>query len=146
MSETPRLSDFPLHAREKLRYADTDRQGHVNNAVFSTFLETGRVEFIYDADDPLVEPGCAFVIANLTIAFKSEVTWPGEVAIGTRIARIGRSSFTLDQGVFQNDACVATAQTVIVMMNEATRRSHPLGQRAIERLSALTGTENGGAD
>ena len=37
------LHDFPIQAFDKLRYADTDRQGHVNNANFSTFLETGRV-------------------------------------------------------------------------------------------------------
>ena len=36
------LDQFPLRTRDKLRYADTDRQGHVNNAVFATFLETGR--------------------------------------------------------------------------------------------------------
>jgi acyl-CoA thioester hydrolase len=36
--------DFHSHwARDVLRYADTDRQGHVNNAVFATFLESGRV-------------------------------------------------------------------------------------------------------
>jgi acyl-CoA thioester hydrolase len=32
------LPDFSLQAFDKLRYADTDRQGHVNNANFFTFL------------------------------------------------------------------------------------------------------------
>ncbi len=40
--ELPRLEEFPLRTSDKVRYGDTDRQGHVNNAVFSTFLETGR--------------------------------------------------------------------------------------------------------
>lgn len=35
------LEDFPLRTYDKIRYADTDQQGHVNNAVFATFLETG---------------------------------------------------------------------------------------------------------
>src|ERR1700722_2154599 len=52
VDETPTLSDFALHTYDKLRYADTDRQGHVNNAVFSTALETGRAEFLYDPDAP----------------------------------------------------------------------------------------------
>jgi len=26
--------DFPLKVYDKIRYADTDRQGHVNNALF----------------------------------------------------------------------------------------------------------------
>jgi acyl-CoA thioester hydrolase len=34
----PKLTDYPLRTYEKLRYADTDRQGHVNNAIFATML------------------------------------------------------------------------------------------------------------
>ena len=48
-----RLEDFVGQAYDKLRYGDTDRQGHVNNAVFATFMETGRVELIYNPEDPL---------------------------------------------------------------------------------------------
>ena len=50
------LEQFPIRTYDKLRYADTDRQGHVNNAVFSTFLETGRVELIYDSEAHLPLP------------------------------------------------------------------------------------------
>jgi len=64
MSEKPKLADYPRHAHDKLRYADTDRQGHVNNAVFATFFETGRVEFLYDPTAPLHAPDGAFVIAR----------------------------------------------------------------------------------
>ncbi|MEW5423305.1 acyl-CoA thioesterase [Amorphus sp. 3PC139-8] len=138
MSEALNLSDFPLHAHDTLRYADTDRQGHVNNAVFSTFFETGRVQFLYDPERPLIEPGFAFVIASLYIDFLSEVTWPGTVSIGTRVAGIGRSSLKLEQGLFQDTTCAATAKSVIVLVNEATRRSHPFDTDTIERLSALT--------
>ena len=40
MSERPSPDAFPSRTHDKLRYNDTDRQGHVNNAVFSTFLES----------------------------------------------------------------------------------------------------------
>lgn len=133
----PHFADFPLKTFDKLRYADTDRQGHVNNAVFATMLETGRVEVLYAPDAPLFEPGSAFVIASLHLEFHGEITWPGQVDIGTRIATIGRSSITLEQALFQKDACVATAKTVIVQMNEATRRSTPLTPATVQRLSAL---------
>lgn len=29
------LADFPFQTFDKVRYADTDRQGHVNNAAFA---------------------------------------------------------------------------------------------------------------
>ncbi|MBI2309139.1 MAG: acyl-CoA thioesterase [Rhodocyclales bacterium] len=131
------LADYPLRTYEKLRYADTDRQGHVNNAVFSTMLETGRVELLYSPQEPLAEAACAFVIASLHLDFRGEITWPGTVEIGTRVARVGSSSLTLEQGLFQEGRCVANAQTVIVQMNEHTRRAHPLRPETAQRLSAL---------
>lgn len=47
------MLDFSLLTTDKIRYSDTDRQGHVNNAVFSTFLETGRAERLYRDELPL---------------------------------------------------------------------------------------------
>lgn len=136
-AETPTLEQFSHHTVEKLRYRDTDRQGHVNNAVFVTMLETGRAEVAYDPIHPLYGPGCSFVIASLTLNFLAEIGWPGRVDIGTRVSRIGSSSFGLEQGLFQNGRCVATASTVIVQMNDATRKSQPLPDHAIARLKEL---------
>ncbi|WP_132028323.1 acyl-CoA thioesterase [Aquabacter spiritensis] len=131
------LEDFPLRAFDKLRYADTDRQGHINNAVFSTFLETGRAEILYSRERGIREPGCAFVIARLLLEFRAEVNWPGEVWIGTRVAAIGTSSLKLEQAIFQDGRRVANAETVIVQIDEATRRSRALSEAASEKLAAL---------
>lgn len=133
------ITDFPLRARDKLRYRDTDRQGHVNNSVFSTFLETGRVELIYDRARQLVEPGAAFVIARLELDFRAELLWPGEVEIGSRIASIGRSSIRLEQAIFQGGRCAASGITVMVQVDEATRKSRPFSEAVRTRLEQLTG-------
>lgn len=137
MLAVPTLSQYPLVTFEKLRYADTDRQGHINNAVFATMLETGRVELLYHPQQPLFEAGCAFVIASLQLEFRGEINWPGQVDIGTRVAAVGRSSLTLEQGLFQEGGCVATAKTVIVQINESSRRSHPLSPATLQRLSTF---------
>jgi acyl-CoA thioester hydrolase len=134
------LEEFPARTSDKICYGDTDRQGHVNNAVFATFLETGRVEILHGRGDSLADPGAAFVIARLVLDFRAEVTWPGEVTIGTRVAAIGRSSVKLEQGIFQNGKCVATAETTIVQMDETTRSSRPLSQLARDRLAAFSGS------
>lgn len=137
MPPARQLADYPLTTFDKLRYRDTDRQGHVNNAVFATFLETGRVELLIAPDGDLNDDGCDFVIASLHLDFVGEVRWPGQVDIGTRVVKIGRSSFTLEQGLFQRGRCVATATTVIVQMNERTRRSQALAEKALTRLRDL---------
>jgi acyl-CoA thioester hydrolase len=128
------LDAYPLRATDRLRYGDTDRQGHVNNAVFATFFETGRVAFLYDPESPVLPEGASFVIARLVIDFRAEINWPGEVEIGTVVSRIGRSSCTLSQAVFQNGTCVASGESVIVLMDETTRKSRPLTDQIMALL------------
>jgi acyl-CoA thioester hydrolase len=128
------LADFPLHAYDKLRYADTDRQGHVNNANFATFLETGRVAFIYNEEAPLLQDGFSFVIAAMNINFLREAQWPGRVEIGTGITKIGNSSIGVYQQVFQGEVCVASAETVIVQVNDRTKRAAALTDTARKTL------------
>jgi acyl-CoA thioester hydrolase len=131
------LEQFPARAHDKLRYADTDRQGHVNNAVFSTFIETGRVELIYDPKAPLISPGTSFVIVNLNLQLRAEICWPGIVDVGTAVTRVGNSSMQLYQGVFQDGVCCATAETVIVCVDDSTQRPTPLPDAARRNLVHL---------
>lgn len=123
-----RLEEFPLQTYDKIRYRDTDRQGHVNNVLFSTFLETGRVELLYNPDAPLADDNCSFVIANVHLNLLSEIQWPGIVNIGTGISRIGTSSIHVRQSLFQDGKPVATAESVVVQINEESRHSTPLSE------------------
>ncbi|MCM3124454.1 MULTISPECIES: thioesterase family protein [unclassified Mesobacillus] len=129
----PKYEDFPLKAFDKIRYADTDRQGHVNNALFSTFLETGRTELLY-AKEPLHAEKASFVIASQKLDLLSEIRWPGTVEIGSAITRVGNSSFSLFQGIYQNGKLAAVAETVIVQMDDDTRKSTPLSSETKGRL------------
>lgn len=133
-TKVPRLEDFVGQAYDKLRYGDTDRQGHVNNAVFATFMETGRVELIYNPQDPLLDEGFSFVLAKLDIDYIAEVLWPGTVEIGTRVVRVGRSSVTMQQAVFQAGRLCASAETVVVHFDQTTRKSQAFSQAQRQKL------------
>lgn len=130
-------SDYADWTFDTIRFADTDKLGHVNNAAFSTFLETGRTHFLLDPARPMRHPGTTFVIAKLVLDFKAEMHWPGEAHIGTRCKSIGRSSFVLEQVIMQDNTVAALAETVMVMMDETTRKSTPLPEIAIARLKAM---------
>lgn len=123
-------------ARDTLRYCDTDKQGHINNIAFAVFCETGRVQFLLEPGQPLTPPGTFIVIARLALDFLGEIHWPGEVRIGTGIAAIGRSSFTLGQGIFVDDRCVGIADSVLVLADETSRRSTALPEAMRQRLMA----------
>ncbi len=128
LSPATERASYTIWTHDKLRYGDTDRQGHVNNAVYSTFFETGRVSFLHNEELQLKSPGCEFVLAHISIDFRAELFYPGQVDIGTRVTRIGRSSFTCGQAIFKGELCVATAESVVVQMDAKTRKSHALSQ------------------
>ena len=111
------------------------RQGHVNNAVFVTFLEAGRVSLLYNPNERALTPeGTSFVLANFAFNFRTEIFWPSEVRIGTTVSRMGNSSVTFSQALFVGDNCVATAQTVLVLIDDATRKSRSLPDQTRQEL------------
>ena len=134
-SQTQSLDQFPSISTDKLRYGDTDRQGHVNNAVFMTFLETGRVEVLHRPNSPIHDNNAEFVLVNVNLNLQGEIRWPGEVQIGTALSKIGNSSITFHQQMFQNGVCVASADSVVVEMNTTKRKSQPLSETARISLS-----------
>jgi len=116
------------------RYGDTDRQGHINNAVFATFCETGRVMFLMAGDVSLVPSGHEFVLVRQTINFRRELQWGDGVEIGTDVSHVGNTSFTTIQAMFRGEECVATAESVLVLLNGCTRKATRLPDDLREKL------------
>src|SRR2546430_4490989 len=114
---TPRLEDFKFRTPEIVRFGDMDRHGHVNNAVYSTYLETGRVDVIYGPEQGLQVTGATTVLARLQIDFLKELRWPGRVEVGTAVAEIGRSSYVFMQGIFCGGVCAAIGRSTMVLMD-----------------------------
>lgn len=121
-SPPPTPARFPFWTEEKLRVADTDMNGHVNNGAIGAFCEAGRAEIMYEVAGPPEARRLRSAVARVAIDYRREIHYPGRVRIGTAIARIGHSSITLEQGLFQDDVCFATAEAVMVMLDPATRR------------------------
>lgn len=110
----------------RLRFNDTDRLGHVNNAVFAVMLEQGRSELALEAGLPIESDGTALVIVRLELEFLREMAWPGTVTVETEVARLGNRSFTLRQRLVSASELCARAVTVLVVMDRAARRAVPL--------------------
>ena len=53
----PRLEDFPYRLTDNVRFADLDPNQHVNNAVYATYFETGRVTLMKDRSYGLMPRG-----------------------------------------------------------------------------------------
>jgi acyl-CoA thioester hydrolase len=131
------ITAFPFVTFDKVRYGDTDRQGHVNNAVFATFFETGRVEMLYQPSHEFLSKDCSFVVAKTTLDLIAEIHWPGQVDIGTGIVRIGNSSLVIAANLYQHGQLVATSETIVVQVSNITKTSTPISEEVKQKLKSF---------
>src|SRR5258708_4974119 len=134
-------SRFSVWNPDKLRLADVDHQGHVNNAVHAVLYTNGRHEFFRRHLRPYTAKTDLFAMVKMTIEYLSEMHYPGEVEVGTLIRRIGRSSITFGQGMFNDGRCIAVSEAVMVMLDPVTRRAKPLSPEAVTQLARFVDAE-----
>jgi acyl-CoA thioester hydrolase len=131
----PQLADYPHRVTDTIRFGDLDPQGHVNQAVFLTYFESGRVAMFRTPDLGIGVPGLTFVLVRMEVDYMKELHWPGTIDIGTGVTEFGRSSFKVSQAIFRDGACAAMGRATLVCMDKNTRKSTPIPQAAIDRLS-----------
>ena len=134
LDSTPRLADFPYRLSDNIRFGDLDPNQHVNNAVYATYFETGRVTLMKAPQYGLTPPGLAWIMVRLDIHFRAELHWPGQIELGLGVVKLGRTSVTFEQVVFSEGKCVASALSVGVLIDEVTRQPTPLTTAVVEKL------------
>jgi acyl-CoA thioester hydrolase len=111
----------------EIRWSDVDAYQHVNNAVYATYLEECRDEWVERA---LGEVGDSWdlVLARVAIDFRRELRLEDEeVVVSCRLVRIGNSSLTLREEVRARDGELsAEAEAVLVARDRELGRSRPL--------------------
>ena len=132
LDSTPRLEDFPYRLSDNVRFADLDPNQHVNNAVYATYFETGRVTLMKDRSYGLMPEGVTWIMVRLDMHFRAELRWPGTIEMGLGVVKFGRTSVTFDQVVFSESQCVASARSVSVLLDVATRKPTPLTSAILE--------------
>ena len=130
----PRLQDFPYRLTDNVRFADLDPNQHVNNAVYATYFETGRVTLMKDRSYGLMPAGVTWIMVRLDMHFRAELRWPGTIEMGLGVSKFGRTSVTFDQVVFSEGRCVASAQSVTVLIDASSRKPVPLRDDIIDNF------------
>jgi len=123
--------------RIEIRWRDLDAYRHVNNAVYATYLEEGRDEWMERA---LGTAGDLwdFVLARVAIDFREELTQEDDqVVVSIALTRIGTASVTLREEIRKLDGTLsAEAEAVLVARDRETGRSRPLSGHEREALTA----------
>ena len=113
--------------RIEVRWRDVDALRHVNNAVYATYLEECRDEWVERALGA-VGDSWDLVLARVAIDFRRELRLEDEeVVVSCTLVRIGNSSVTLREEVRTRDGELsAEAEAVLVARDREVGRSRPL--------------------
>ena len=115
------MDGFPFVHREPVRFRDLDSFGHVNNAVYLTYVEQARIAYLVDRGvfARPTQDEMSMILARAEIDFRAPLAAGEEVAIGVRTARVGNKSFALEYQLHAESRVVAEALTVLVAYDYA---------------------------
>jgi acyl-CoA thioester hydrolase len=127
--------------RIEIRWRDVDAYDHVNNAVYATYLEECRDEWLARA---LGDAGDVwdYVLARVAIDFRRELRLADDAVVVTcRLERIGSSSLTLREEIrFLDGTVAAESEAVLVARDRSTGRSRPLTDAERAAFERVAGT------
>ena len=115
-----------------IRWRDVDNYGHVNNAVYLTFLEEARDRWVRETLGPEVD----FVIVRIAIDYRHELSQADdEVTVWCRGVGYGTSSIRTAEEIVAKAGWVAAAsESVIVAHDPDARSSRPLTDKERDTL------------
>lgn len=120
------MEGFRFVNSQPVEFRDLDALGHVNNAVYLSYVESARLAYMQKVLGPLdlEELG---IVAEARIAFRSPAFLGETVEIGTRVAEIGGKSLRFEFEVHGDDGrLVADGSTVHVAYDHGTLSSIPV--------------------
>lgn len=137
------LDDYPTRLLQPVRWGDMDALGHVNNAVYFTYCESARMHYfqVVGMDEVRLLDSEGPTLATATCNFRHQVKHPATLEVGVKAIKLGTSSFTLQYGVFDQDAgtLVADGTSVVVWFDYGAARSRPVPDWLRANLRNLDG-------
>ncbi len=100
----------------EVRWGDMDAMGHVNNTAYLVYLETARIRF-YETlglDSPMQEDQLGVGLVSVTCNFRQIVCYLATLDIGSRVAKLGKRSFRIEQSIFLKDTDDLVADGIAV--------------------------------
>lgn len=103
----------------KPRISEINASGHVSNTVVPVWFEEGRVEFLKDILQGNQFP---YMLARIEQNFRKEMFYGSNILVKTCVEKIGNSSLSIDQEVWQNDTLCADGKSVLVHIDRQSKR------------------------
>ena len=130
------MPNDPIVTEVTLRYSDMDVLGHLNNAVYATLFEAGRVAYVERVLEDVTPSGAGHVIVKLVIDFRAEARYPGTARVETAIIRLGGSSMVYAQRILVGGREVAAAESTCALFDLSARKAIRCPEPMRERIAS----------
>ena len=117
------MEGFAFVHRDVVRFVDVDPMGHVNNAVFLSWMEAARTRFMLEEGLAEAVDALGMILARAEVDFRSPVRFGEDVQVGVRPSRLGTKSFELEYEVRANGRLAAQGTSVLVAYDYETNES-----------------------
>ncbi|SDC25838.1 acyl-CoA thioester hydrolase [Melghirimyces thermohalophilus] len=130
---------MPLTTQLQVRFNECDGLGHVNNAVYYTYMETARIELFQMLDPEMNLNNWKLIVASTSCEYKSQASFAQWLKVSTEVERIGTSSFTILHQIndLKTDELIAVGRAVLVHYDYQKQRSVPLTRDMKKTLQSL---------
>jgi acyl-CoA thioester hydrolase len=122
---------LPVEVPIRVQWGDMDALGHVNNARYFTWFESARIALFERLRlDSTGTPEVGPILARTSCDFLAPVTYPAELVAGTRITRLGNTSFGMEYALRrvspEPERIVARGEGVIVLIDYRSGAKVPI--------------------
>ncbi len=138
-------TNYPYEVIIEVAFRDIDAFGHVNNAVFFSYMEYARVKYatrIFAATELAADSllDIPLILVEATCTYYSPALLGETIALGLGVSRFGNKSFDMIyRFVGEDGRLIATGKTVQVMYDYSRGSAFPIPQTIKDKVHALQG-------
>ena len=139
------MQNFKHKVLIQIRFKDTDKMGHVNNANYLTYIEYARIKYFDDVIGTNVKwsHSVGVILARVEIDYKAPVFLRDSIFVYTRCSRLGTKSFTLDWVIVREkngvEEIVAQGNAVLVCYDYEHEKTVALPDQQREKIKSYEG-------
>jgi len=127
-----RYSDFRMHHRLRVRWAEVDLQKIVFNPHYLMYVDTAIADYwraiALPYEETLHALGGELFVKKSTLEFHASALYDDRLSVGLRCARMGNSSVQFLSGIFRGEVLLVSAELIYVFADPVAKRALPVPQ------------------
>jgi acyl-CoA thioester hydrolase len=139
----PLLAGFPVLITLPVQWGDQDAFQHVNNTVYLRWYESARIAYTrgLGLGELMRSRRIGPILASITCDYRLPITFPDTVHVGSRVVRIGRTSFAMEHALVSASAgkIAAEGKSTIVVFDYNTNTPVPVPDDIRRAIAATEG-------